>query len=64
MNNEAVKGEWKQLSGRIKQRWNELSDDDLRIAEGNHEYLLVRLQEKYGLEKEKAKQQLKSLGIH
>lgn len=64
MNKDTVKGEWKQLSGKIKQKWGELTDDDLKQAEGNRDYLLGRLQEKYGLAKEMAKQQLKDIGIH
>jgi len=64
MNKDTVKGEWKQLSGKIKQKWGELTDDDLKQAEGNSEHLLGKLQEKYGLAKEKAKEQLKDLGLH
>ncbi|PTU30481.1 CsbD family protein [Stenotrophobium rhamnosiphilum] len=64
MNKDTVKGEWKQLSGKIKQKWGELTDDDLKQAEGNQEHLLGKLQEKYGLAKEKAKEQLKDLGFH
>ncbi len=64
MNKDTVKGEWKQLSGKIKQKWGELTDDDLKAAEGDHDVLLGKLQEKYGLAKEKAQQQLKDLGLH
>lgn len=64
MNKDTIQGEWKQLSGKIKQKWGELTDDDLKQAEGNHEHLLGKLQEKYGMTKDKAKQQLKDLGLH
>ncbi|MES2490173.1 MAG: CsbD family protein [Pseudomonadota bacterium] len=64
MNKDTVKGEWKQLSGKIKQKWGELTDDDLKQAEGNQEHLLGKLQEKYGIAKDKAKEQLKDLGLH
>lgn len=64
MNKDTVKGEWQQLSGKIKQKWGQLTDDDLKEAEGDHEVLLGKLQEKYGIAKEKAKQQLKDLGLH
>jgi uncharacterized protein YjbJ (UPF0337 family) len=64
MNKDIIKGDWKQLSGKIKQKWGELTDDDLKQAEGNQEHLLGKLQEKYGLAKEKAQQQLKDLGCH
>ena len=64
MNKDIIKGDWKQLSGKIKQKWGQLTDDDLKQAEGNQEHLLGKLQEKYGLAKEKAQQQLKDLGCH
>jgi uncharacterized protein YjbJ (UPF0337 family) len=59
MNEDTVKGNWKQLSGKIKQKWGKLTDDDLLKAEGNREYLVGKLQEHYGLAKDKAEQQLK-----
>lgn len=64
MNKDTVKGEWKQLSGKIKQKWGELTDDDLKQAEGDHEVLFGKLQEKYGIAKDKAKEQLKDLGLN
>jgi uncharacterized protein YjbJ (UPF0337 family) len=62
MNEDAVKGNWKQLSGKIKQKWGKLTDDDLMKAEGDKDYLLGKLQEPYGLAKDKAEQFLKDLG--
>lgn len=61
MNEDTVKGQFKQISGKIKQKWGELTDDDLRAAEGNREYLLGKLEEKYGLTKEKAEAQIREL---
>ena len=63
MNKDTIKGEWKQLSGKIKAKWGELTDDDLKQSEGNTEHLLGKLQEKYGLAEDKAKQHLKDLGL-
>ncbi|WP_068858655.1 CsbD family protein [Perlucidibaca aquatica] len=63
MNKDTIKGDWKQLSGKIKAKWGELTDDDLKQSEGNSEYLLGKLQEKYGLAKDKAKQHLKDFGL-
>ncbi len=64
MNKDTIKGDWKQLSGKIKQKWGDLTNDDLKQAEGNHEYLLGKLQERYGLAKDKAREQLKELGLY
>ena len=54
MNEEQFKGKWNQVKGKIKQKYAELTDDDLRYAEGKSDELLGRLQEKTG----KAKQEL------
>ncbi|MHB8535075.1 MAG: CsbD family protein [Sulfuricaulis sp.] len=62
MNENIVMGNWKQLSGRIKAKWGKLTDNDLEKAEGNKEYLLGKLQEHYGLAKDKAEQNLKDIG--
>jgi len=61
MNEEMIKGKLKQFTGKLKAKWGELTDDDLKQAEGNREYLVGKLQEKYGLTKEKAAQQIKDL---
>jgi uncharacterized protein YjbJ (UPF0337 family) len=58
MNWEQFKGSWKQLTGRVKQKWGKLTDDDLTAVEGRREELLGRLQERYGLAKEKAEEEL------
>lgn len=62
MNEDIVKGNWKQLSGKIKQKWAKLTDYDLMKAEGSKDYLLGKLQEYYGLAKDKVEQGLQELG--
>lgn len=59
MNKDRIEGNWKQLKGKIKQRWGQLTDDDLDQAEGNYEILAGRLQETYGLSKEDAESRIK-----
>jgi uncharacterized protein YjbJ (UPF0337 family) len=54
MNEEQFKGKWNQAKGKLKQKYGELTDDDLTYAEGKSEELLGRLQEKTG----KAKKEL------
>jgi uncharacterized protein YjbJ (UPF0337 family) len=62
MNQDIAKGDWKQLSGKLKHSWGKLTDDDLLRARGDGEYLLGRLQEYYGLSREKAQAGLRELG--
>lgn len=49
MNEDRIKGQWKQLTGKLKAQWGKLTDDDLTVAEGNSEYLAGKLQERYGI---------------
>jgi uncharacterized protein YjbJ (UPF0337 family) len=59
MNQDTIQGQWKQLSGQLKQHWGKLTDDDLKVAEGNSEYLSGRLQERYGMARDEAEKQVK-----
>ena len=58
MNEDQIKGKWKQLTGKIKARWGDLTDDDLQSAEGDREYLAGKVQERYGVAREEAKKQV------
>jgi uncharacterized protein YjbJ (UPF0337 family) len=58
MNDDRIKGQWKQLAGKLKAKWGKLTDDDLRVAEGNSEYLAGKIQERYGVAKDEAKRQI------
>jgi uncharacterized protein YjbJ (UPF0337 family) len=58
MNTDIIKGKWKQLTGRIKQQWGDLTDNDLTVAEGDREYLAGKIQERYGVAREVAHRQI------
>lgn len=60
MNSDIIKGKWKQISGRMKSQWGKLTDDDLDVVDGHREYLLGKLQERYGLSKDSAEKQIKA----
>lgn len=59
MNTDIIKGKWKQLNGKIKTQWGKLTDDDLTVAEGNRDYLAGKVQERYGVTKDAAEQQVR-----
>ena len=59
MNDDIIKGKWKQLKGSLQTQWGKLTNDDLDRAEGNQEYLLGRLQERYGYARDEAERQVK-----
>ena len=45
----ALKGDWNETKGKLKQQFASLTDDDLLLAEGKQEELLGRLQKKLAL---------------
>ncbi|HWS62598.1 MAG TPA: CsbD family protein [Steroidobacteraceae bacterium] len=54
MNCDRVKGNWKQLKGRVRAGWGKLTDDHSTAMAGRREICAGRLQEAYGIGKEKA----------
>ncbi|HTC28632.1 CsbD family protein [Dyella sp.] len=59
MNHDTIAGQWKQVSGKMKKQWGKLTDDDLKIVEGNAEMLAGRLQERYGMARDEAERQVR-----
>lgn len=60
MNDDKLKGQWKQLHGKLKAQWGKLTDDDLAVADGNVEYLAGKLQERYGIARDEARKQVEA----
>jgi len=59
MNSDQLEGTWKQLKGKIKQRWGQLTDDQLDIVSGNWDRLSGLIQTHYGEAKGEAERQVK-----
>ena len=57
MNSDQLAGKWKQVKGAAKQQWGKLTDDDLDVIDGQHDTLIGKLQERYGIAKEEAQKQ-------
>lgn len=55
MNWNQIEGNWEQLKGKVKEKWADLSDDDLKMIEGKLERLEGKIQERYGMGKEMAR---------
>ncbi len=58
MNSDQLEGKWKQIKGQAKQKWGELTDDELDQIDGKREELIGKIQERYGIEKEEAAKQV------
>lgn len=63
MNKEQFQGSFRELKGKIKEKWGKLTDDEITQINGNYEQLLGKLQQKYGFNKEKAEAELKNWNI-
>jgi uncharacterized protein YjbJ (UPF0337 family) len=60
MNEEQLKGKWNQVKGKFKQRYANVTDDDVTFAEGKFDEMLGRLQEKTGKRKEELKREIEN----
>ncbi len=59
MNEDRIEGNWKQFKGKVKEQWGKLTDDDLDVIAGKRDQLLGKLQERRGLARDAAEEQLK-----
>ncbi|MFS1703788.1 CsbD family protein [Aestuariibacter sp. GS-14] len=61
MNTDIAKGKWLQLTGTVKQKWGKLTQDEVEQMEGKFEVFYGKMQEKYGMSKEKARREFNAL---
>lgn len=61
MNAQTLKGNWNELKGKLKQKYADLTDDDLLYAEGKEDELYGKLQQKLGKTKEEIEKEFDSL---
>jgi uncharacterized protein YjbJ (UPF0337 family) len=57
MNQDRIQGRWKQIKGKIRERWGRLTDDDLDVIAGRRDQLLGRIQQRHGLAREEVQDQ-------
>lgn len=58
MTNLNLKGNWNEIKGKLKQKYGQLTDDDLIFAEGKEDELLGRLQQRLGKSKEDVRKEI------
>lgn len=58
MNWDTIKGNWKQLTGQVREKWGELTDNEVQEAAGEREQLVGKIQKRYGITKEEAQSQV------
>lgn len=59
MNWDRIEGNWMQLKGNIRRQWGKLTDDDLDRIAGKQDQLAGKLQERYGIARDKAEREIK-----
>jgi len=50
-----VEGNWKQLKGKVKEKWGDLTDDEIDRIAGRRDQLEGLVQERYGLAKDQVR---------
>ena len=61
MNDDVFKGKWMQFKGQIKEKWGQITDDELDQINGQRDQLVGKIQERYGLAKDAANRELDAL---
>ena len=56
-----LKGNWNEVKGKLKQKYGQLTDDDLVFAEGKEEELLGRLQKRLGRTKDELRAEIEDM---
>ncbi|MBO9153028.1 CsbD family protein [Chitinophaga sp. GCM10012297] len=61
MNSLQLKGAWNEIKGKLKQKYADLTDDDLTYTEGKEDELYGKLQTKLGKSKEEVEKLINEL---
>jgi len=56
-----MKGSWNEVKGKLKQKYGQLTDDDLMFAEGKEDELLGRLQKTLGRTKDELRSEIEDM---
>ncbi len=58
MNEDIIQGNWKQLKGKVQEKWGDITNDHLDQMEGNREQLVGKVQECCGKSREEAEKEV------
>ena len=56
-----LKGHWNEIKGKLKQKYGQLTDDDLTFSEGKEDELIGRIQKRLGKDKDDVRQMIADL---
>jgi uncharacterized protein YjbJ (UPF0337 family) len=58
MNWDTIQGNWLQMKGSMKERWGDLTDDDIQMLDGRKDQIVGKIQERYGIARDEAERQV------
>ncbi|WP_373513924.1 CsbD family protein [Persicitalea sp.] len=58
MNEQTMKGNWNEMKGKLKQKYADLTDDDLTYAEGKQDEMWGKIQQKVGKTKDEINKEI------
>ena len=61
MDKQEMKGHWNEMKGKLKQKYGQLTDDDLAYEEGREDEMYGRLQQKLGKTKDEIKKEVRNM---
>lgn len=60
INKDTIAGNWKQFTGKAKEKWGKLTNDEITRSEGRVQQLAGLVQERYGKTREEAEREVNS----
>lgn len=60
MHQDIIQTKWSQIKNPLQAQFSKLTDDDLARPNGDHQYVAGKLQERYGWQRDKAEQELRT----
>ena len=62
MNWDRISGQWKQYKGKAKEKWGQLTDDEIDIIAGKRDQLVGKVQERYEVARDQAEKEVDQWG--
>lgn len=50
-----IRNRWSLIGRKLQAKWSKLTDEDVNRREGSRDYLVDKLQERYGIAKQRAR---------
>lgn len=64
INAQELQGQWNKLKGQVKEKWGQLTDDDLMMSGGNVDQLVGKIQQRTGVTRDTIEKYLTELTSH